>query len=124
MNLFVCKHCGNMAELMNDSGVPMECCGDTMTKIVPNTVDASTEKHLPVVEVSGDKVSVQVGSTLHPMESGHFIVFVYVETKTGGQHKLLKPGDEPKADFVFPNDTPVAAYAYCDLHGLWKTEIK
>ena len=125
MNLFVCKHCGNLTELLNNSGVPMVCCGDEMTEIVPNTVEASTEKHLPEITVSGDSVSVQVGSVLHPMESGHFIVFIYVETKAGGQHKLLKPGDEPKATFALAaGDKPVAVYAYCNLHGLWKTEIK
>ena len=123
MNLFVCKHCGNLTELLNDSGVPMVCCGEDMTKIIPNTVEASTEKHLPVVNVSGGNVSVQVGSVLHPMEAEHFIVFIYLETKNGGQHKTLKAGDEPKAEFAVKDDTPVAAYAYCNLHGLWKTEI-
>jgi len=124
MNLFICKHCGNMAELLNNSGVPMVCCGDDMTEIVPNTVEASTEKHLPAVEVSGDIVSVQVGSVPHPMESNHYISFIYLETKNGGQHLSLRAGDEPKAKFVLFGDKPVAVYAYCNLHGLWKTEIK
>jgi superoxide reductase len=124
MNLFVCKHCGNLTELLFNSGVPMECCGEAMTEVVPNTEEASTEKHLPSVSVSGDKVSVQVGSVIHPMEAGHYINFIYLETGCGGQHKTLKAGDEPKAEFVVPNCKPVAAYAYCNLHGLWKTEIK
>ena len=125
MNLYVCKLCGNMTELLNSSGVPMVCCGKEMTKIVPNTVEASTEKHLPEVTVSGSSVSVQVGSVLHPMESGHFITFIYMKTETGSQIKRLKPGDEPKAVFALPpDDVPVAVYAYCNLHGLWKTEIK
>jgi superoxide reductase len=123
MNLFICKHCGNLAELLNKSGVPLVCCGEDMTEIIPNTVEASVEKHLPEITVSGNSVSVQVGSTIHPMDSGHFIPFVYVETKNGGQHKLFKPGDEPKASYVFTDDKPVAVYAYCNLHGLWKTEI-
>jgi superoxide reductase len=123
MNLFICKHCGNMAGLLINSGVPMECCGESMTEIVPNTVEASTEKHLPVATVSGGNVTVEVGTTHHPMESGHYIEFVYVQTKNGGQRKILKAGDEPKAEFVFLNDTPLAVYAYCNLHGLWKTEI-
>jgi superoxide reductase len=123
MNLFICKHCGNMAELLYNSGVPVACCGEDMMELVPNTVEASKEKHLPVATVSGDNVSIEVGSTLHPMENDHSIVFIYVATKTGGQHKQINPGDEPKAAFVFPNDKPVAAYAYCNLHGLWKIEI-
>ena len=125
MNLFVCKLCGNTTELLNSSGVPMVCCGKEMTKIIPNTVEASTEKHLPEITVSGSNVSVQVGSVMHPMESGHFITFIYLETKTGSQNKRLKPGEEPKAVFTLnADDAPLAAYAYCNLHGLWKTEIK
>jgi superoxide reductase len=124
MNLFICKHCGNMSELLYNSGVPVVCCGEDMAEIVPNTVEASVEKHLPSVTVTGENVNIQVGSTIHPMESEHNIVFVYVETKTGGQRKMFKPGDEPKAEFIFKGEKPVAAYAYCNLHGLWKTEIK
>ncbi|MCL1982444.1 MAG: desulfoferrodoxin [Clostridiales bacterium] len=121
---FVCKHCGNMVGLIDDKGVPMVCCGDKMTEIEPNTAEASLEKHLPDVTVSEGGLSVQVGSTPHPMESGHYIAFVYVETKRGGQRKCLKAGEEPKLAFSFADDEPVAVYAYCNLHGLWKTEIK
>ena len=125
MSLFVCKHCGNMAELLHNSGVPMVCCGDDMTEIVPNTVEASTEKHLPEVKVSGGNVNVQVGSVPHPMEAGHYIGFIYLETQNGGQRKSLKAGDEPKAEFALTaGDKPVTVYAYCNLHGLWKTEVK
>jgi len=121
---FICRHCGNMVGLIKDAGVPLVCCGDEMTELVPNTVEASAEKHIPVVTVSGSSVSVQVGSTLHPMEEAHFISFVYVETERGGQRKCLKPGNEPKISFNFIDDKPLAVYAYCNLHGLWKTEIK
>ena len=120
---YVCKHCGNMAGLINDKGVPLICCGEKMTELVPNTVEASAEKHLPVVNVSGDKLSVQIGSAPHPMENEHHIVFAYVETEHGGQRKCLKAGEEPKLSFSFVNDKPVAVYAYCNLHGIWKTEI-
>ena len=121
---YLCKHCGNMTGLIHDKGVPLSCCNENMTELVPNTVEASVEKHLPVVSVSGDKAGVQVGSAPHPMENEHHIAFVYVETKAGGQRKALKIGGEPKAPFVFSDDKPVAVYAYCNLHGLWKTEIK
>jgi len=123
MNFFICKHCGNLAGLIIKSGVPMVCCGDKMTELVPNTVEASTEKHLPEVKVSGDNVSVQVGSVPHPMEAEHFIGFIYLQTEKGGQRKTLKAGDEPKAEFAVKDDKPLAVYAYCNLHGLWKTDI-
>ena len=130
---FICKHCGNLTGLINNKGVPMVCCGEKMTELVPNTVEASMEKHLPVV--SGETgtcscgcecncISVQVGSIPHPMENEHNIAFVYVETERGGQRKCLKAGEEPKVAFCITNDKPVAVYAYCNLHGLWKTEIK
>jgi len=102
----------------------MICCGEKMQELVPNTVEASAEKHLPAVEVSGDKISVRVGSVLHPMEKEHHITFVYLETGNGGQRKILKPGQEPKTSFALSDDKALAVYAYCNLHGLWKTEIK
>ena len=120
---YVCKHCGNIAGLIEDKGVPLECCGEEMAELATNTVDASIEKHLPVISVSGDNISVQVGSVTHPMESGHHIAFMYVESERGGQRKFLKVGEEPKLAFSFVNDKPIAAYAYCNLHGMWKTEI-
>lgn len=120
---FICKHCGNMAGLINNKGVPMVCCGEKMTELVPNTVEASTEKHLPAVTVSGESIEVQVGSVPHPMEEKHHIAFVYVETECGGQRKCMKVGSEPKLTFNFADDKPTAVYAYCNLHGLWKTEL-
>ena len=120
---FTCKHCGNMVGVIKDEGVPMVCCGDEMTELVPNTAEASVEKHLPVVTVSGGSVSVQVGGVPHPMEEGHHISFVYVETERGGQRKCFKAGEEPKLAFSFIGDEPLAVFAYCNLHGLWKTEV-
>ena len=120
---FVCKHCGNLIGMIENSGVPIVCCGEKMTELVANTVDASLEKHTPVVNVNGDKIEVVVGSVEHPMLEEHFIKWIYLETKKGGQRKALKPGESPKATFVVTDDEPVAVYAYCNLHGLWKTAI-
>jgi superoxide reductase len=129
---FICKHCGNLIGLIKNKGVPMVCCGEKMTELIPNTVEASTEKHLPVVKSEAGTCScgcdcicltVEVGSVSHPTEEAHHITFVYVESEQGGQRKCLKAGDEPKLEFCFVNDKPVAVYAYCNLHGLWKTEI-
>ena len=120
---FICKHCGNLVDLIDDKGIPMACCGEDMAELIPNTVDASNEKHVPEVSISGDKINVQVGSVPHPMVDEHYIQFIYVETEHGGQRKCLKPGDSPNAEFSFANDKPIAVYEYCNLHGLWKTEV-
>lgn len=121
---FICKHCGNLIGLIDNKGVPMVCCGEKMTELIPNTVEASVEKHLPVVTALDNKLEVEIGSIPHPMEEAHHIDFVYVETECGGQRKILKIGHTPKAVFSFEEDKPIAVYAYCNLHGLWKTEIK
>ena len=121
---FLCKKCGNIVGIIQTDGTSLVCCGENMTELVPNTVEASAEKHLPAVTVSGANVDVQVGSVPHPMEAEHLITFVYVETEHGGQRKNLNAGDAPKLSFVLANDKPVAVYAYCNLHGLWKTEIE
>lgn len=121
---FICKHCGNIIGFVDNKGAPLMCCGEKMSELVPNSVEASTEKHLPSVTVSGDSINVQVGSTPHPMEAAHQIVFLYVETTRGGQRKCFKVGEEPKLSFKFSDDKPVAVYAYCNLHGMWKTTIE
>ena len=120
---FICKHCGNLIGLIDNKNVPLICCGEKMAEIVPNTVEASVEKHLPAITKLDDGISVQVGSVPHPMLEAHHISFVYVETEHGGQRKCLQVEAEPKLEFRFADDKPVAVYAYCNLHGLWKTEI-
>lgn len=122
MKFYICLHCGNIIAKVKDSGVPVICCGEAMKELVPNTVDAAKEKHLPVITVSGNIVTVTVGSVLHPMTPEHYIQWICIETKNGRQRKTLEPGKEPKAKFALTDgDEIVAAYAYCNLHGLWKT---
>lgn len=120
---FICKHCGNIIGLIHASGAPVSCCGEHMTELIPNTVDAAQEKHVPVITVDGNKVTVQVGSVVHPMLDSHYIQWIYLETKHGGQRKALKPGDKPVATFILEDDEPVAAFEYCNLHGLWKATV-
>lgn len=120
---FVCKHCGNLVGMIHSSGAPMTCCGDVMTELIPNTTDAANEKHVPVVTITGDVVIAEVGSVAHPMVPEHFIEWIYVETKNGGQMKRLTPEDKPKAEFTLNNDEVIAVYEYCNLHGLWKTDL-
>lgn len=120
MKFFVCEHCGNLVEMVRESGVPIVCCGQNMTQLVPNTTDAAREKHVPVVAREGQTVTVRVGSTAHPMLENHYIQWIVLETKNGVQRRNLRPGDAPEAVFVLPEgDEAVAAYAYCNLHGLW-----
>ena len=120
---YICRHCGNLVGKINDSGVPIICCGEPMQELVPNTVEASNEKHLPVVTVDGNKVHVEVGSVAHPMVAAHLIQWIFLETEHGGQRKNLQAGEAPIVDFTVVDDKPVAVYAYCNLHGLWKTEL-
>ncbi len=123
MKFYVCAHCGNIITFVKDSGVPVMCCGEKMQEIIPGTVDAAVEKHLPVVSVEGSQVTVQVGSVEHPMLPEHFIEWIVLETSTGSQMKALTPGEKPQAVFALADgEKAVAAYAYCNLHGLWKTE--
>lgn len=124
IRFYVCEHCGNIVGLIHNAGVPMVCCGMKMTELVPNTEEASVEKHLPVVTVDGDKVNVKVGSVPHPMVEEHHIVWVYLQTDRGGQRKCLEIGADPEVTFALADEKPVAVYAYCNLHGLWKTDIE
>jgi len=117
---FICKHCGNLIGMIHESGAPITCCGDHMTELIPGTVDASLEKHVPVATVEGDIVTVNVGAVAHPMVPEHYIEWIYLQTENGGQRKVLKPGDLPKAQFALLGDKPVAVFEYCNLHGLWK----
>ncbi len=120
---YICRHCGNLIGMVHDAGVPMVCCGQKMDALVPNTVDASNEKHVPVVAVDGDLVNVKIGSVEHPMEEAHYIQWVYVLTEQGGQRRNLKPGQAPEVSFNLNGDKALAVYEYCNLHGLWMTEL-
>ena len=122
MKFFRCDHCGNFVGVINDAGVPMMCCGQKMTEVVAGTTDAAVEKHVPVVTVDGNIVKAVVGSVEHPMIEEHYIEWIALETEKGVQRKTLKAGDAPAAEFALTaDDKVVAAYAYCNLHGLWKS---
>ena len=121
---FVCEHCGNLVEMIHDAGVPMMCCGQKMTELKPNTTDAAVEKHVPVVKVEGDTVTVDVSSVTHPMTEEHHIAWIYLETEKGGQRKVLDPTAAPEAKFQLVDDKAIKAFAYCNLHGLWAADAK
>lgn len=119
---FKCKKCGKILEVVNKGCPVVVCCGDEMTELKANTNDGATEKHVPVIEQSGDKVTVTVGSVVHPMEADHYIQWIQIETDKGVQRKYLNPGQEPKASFALSDEKLLAAYEFCNKHGLWKAE--
>lgn len=124
LKLYKCLTCGNIIEMVVDKGVPVMCCGKPMELLVANTSDGAGEKHVPVVEVNGNKVIVKVGEVEHPMVEAHYIQFIYVETNKGIMKKYLNPEETPVAEFELGEDEKViAVYEYCNLHGLWKTEL-
>ena len=123
MNLkfYICEHCGNIVVKVEDKGVPVMCCGQKMTELVPGTVDASLEKHVPVFEVTGSTVKVSVGAVAHPMTEPHHISWIVLQTNAGCQFRTLDPLGAPAAEFALAEGESVeAVYAYCNLHGLWK----
>lgn len=121
LNFYICPICGNIVSYVKRSGVKVICCGMEMQQIVANTVDGVHEKHLPVVNVEKNKVTVKVGSTEHPMLPEHYIEWVALQTSNGNQRKALKPGQKPVVEFYIQDGDKVeAVYEYCNIHGLWK----
>ena len=124
LKFYVCQHCGNIVTFVKDAGVPVMCCGEKMSELIPGTSDGAHEKHVPGVEAEGKKITVKVGDAEHPMLEAHWIQWIALETKKGSQIKYLNPGEKPEAQFILSeDDEAVAAYEYCNLHGLWKKEI-
>ena len=121
---YICPHCRNIAEMVYDTDIPLHCCGDKMEELVAGSVEASTEKHIPEVKIDQGVVEVNVGSVDHPMVQVHWIEWVQLVTDQGSYRKFLKPGQAPKVSFLLGEEKPLAVYAYCNLHGLWKTELK
>ena len=122
LEIYKCHICGNLVQVLLNGMGELVCCGEKMQELIPNTVDASNEKHVPVVTRLDDcRIKVEVGSVAHPMTPEHHISFIYVETENGGIQVNLK--DKPEAVVCVCSDKPIAVYEYCNLHGLWKTEL-
>ena len=123
MKFLKCKKCGVIVGVIQEPTDGVAFCGGDLEELIPNTTDAAGEKHVPVINTDGSKVTVTVGEVEHPMLEAHFIQWIALETKQGMQRKPLIPGAAPKASFALAEgDEVVAAYEYCNLHGLWKAE--
>ena len=121
MKFYKCKVCGNLVTHLSKEVGIVTCCGQAMTELIPNTVEAATEKHIPVYNVSNNEVVVKVGEVAHPMTTEHYITAIAVETNKGVYVKKLLPTNTAEAVFKLDSDEEVVAvYEYCNLHGLWK----
>lgn len=120
LKFYRCQRCGNLIQVVSGSLTSIMCCGQEITELIPNTVEAATEKHVPIVVREGGSVKVTVSSVIHPMLEEHFIQWINVETDKGVYRKHLKPGEEPVAMFEIGDEELKEVYEYCNLHGLWK----
>ena len=118
-----CGICGNIVGMVHDAGVTPVCCGKPMTLLKPNTVDAAQEKHIPVGEIDGNKLTVTVGSLTHPMSEEHHIAWIAIAQDSHTQRIALDHTGEPKAIFLIDPAKPVTIFEYCNLHGLWATDL-
>lgn len=120
-----CPVCGNIVVHLKNSGVPVVCCGKPMAELEANTVDASKEKHVPAVECYSSIIFVAVGEDRHPMVETHYIEWIVLQSEDGFQIHYFKPGEPPCYEFLIQDNVRlVAAFAYCNLHGLWKTSLE
>lgn len=117
-----CEKCGNIVGIVESSGPLPACCGEDMKLLVAGSTDAALEKHVPVATRTGDKLHVQVGSVLHPMTPEHHIAWIAVAQGARTQRLELDPAGQPIGDFTI-EDGPLRVYEYCNLHGLWQTDI-
>ena len=121
LEVYKCEVCGNMVEVIHEGKGELVCCGQPMTIMKENTVDAAKEKHVPAIEKTATGIKVKVGAVAHPMEEKHYIEWVQVITNDGTSlRKFLKPGVTPEAEFAGVDAASVTAREYCNIHGLWK----
>jgi superoxide reductase len=121
LKFYKCAECGNVVELLSELYGELSCCGEPMSELVPNTVEASKEKHVPFAQSADGKIIVSVGSVLHPMEEKHYIEWILFDDGVNQKRVTLKPGDKPEA--VAEQTEKCVIYAYCNIHGLWKSNF-
>ena len=122
MKLYICPVCGNVIELLEGNSKLIKCCNLEMEEIVPNTSGASVDKHMPIYEINGSNVIVKVGKDKHPMESDHHISWVALLHDNKFARVHLKDTKDTEVEFPYVKDSII--YAYCNIHGLWKIDVK
>lgn len=120
--IYKCGVCGNIVQVLFSGGGELVCCGEPMKLQTENTVDASKEKHVPVIEKTADGYKVKIGAVPHPMEEKHYIMWIELVADGTSYRKYLKPGDAPEAAFCV-KASKISAREYCNLHGLWKASL-
>lgn len=120
--IYKCNTCGTIMHVLHVGNIPV-CCGKVMNHLEANTQDASQEKHVPVIEKTNEGYTVTIGSVEHPMEDAHFIEFIQLMSGDSVHTVFLHPGEKPKATFTITTTAPITAFEYCNLHGLWKTNV-
>ena len=121
LEVYKCEVCGNIVEVLHGGAGALVCCGQNMKLMSENTVDAAKEKHVPVIEIGKDSITVKVGSVAHPMEEKHYIEWIELLADGKAYRQFLKPGDKPEATFPI-TAKQVTAREYCNLHGHWKAD--
>jgi len=119
--VYKCSICGNMVEVIHAGAGTLVCCGKNMDLLVEKDEDNGFEKHVPVIEKSGDELLVKVGSVEHPMEEKHYIEWIELHTQSSVFRRYLKPGEKPEARFK-PIEGVQYAREYCSIHGMWKSK--
>ena len=120
MQIYKCEICGNIVEMVHGGKGELVCCGKPMALYKENSTDAAQEKHVPVVEKTGNGYKVTVGSVAHPMEEDHYIEWIELIAGDFSSRQFLKPGDAPEAVFCIDSDD-VVVREYCNIHGLWRS---
>ncbi|OQA21117.1 MAG: Desulfoferrodoxin [Actinobacteria bacterium ADurb.Bin346] len=120
LQIYKCEICGNIVEMLQGGKGELICCGQPMKLFKENTIDASVEKHVPVVSREGSNINVKVGSVAHPMEESHYIQWIEVVSGDKAYRRFLKPGEAPEADFCIEGKD-MTVREYCNIHGLWKS---
>ena len=118
--IYKCNVCGNITQVIHTGIGELVCCGQPMQLMKENTVDAATEKHVPIIEKTDTGIKVKVGEVPHPMEDTHYIEWIEILADGRSYKKFLKPGDAPETEFCIQADL-ITAREYCNLHGLWKS---
>ncbi len=120
LQVYKCEICGNIVMVLHPGPGKLVCCNKPMVLLEEQTADASTEKHVPVIEKVEDGYKVKVGSVPHPMEEKHYIEWIELQVNGKSYIQFLNPGDAPEAFFPVKEEGSVSAREYCNIHGLWK----